>query len=363
MQVACLSFKIGGNMKEYEQIIDIARAEVGYLEKSRKAYNQDHNILYDKTAGAGSDNLTKYAKEMDALNVYNGAKQGYPWCNVFVDWCFVQALGLDRARELLIGFSAGCTQDYNWFKNAGQVYNSPEKGDLVIFGDCDHIGIVVDVNGSFGSFSTIEGNTSGRTGLIANGGQVAEKTYSIGTNYVKGYCRPNYDGREAPKKEPNNESNEITYSLIRKGSKGNLVRIAQEKLLAKGYHLPKYGADGDFGSETERAVRELQADAKRTINSNIEVDGEIGPVTWGILNSDFQKPSDSYPGDVIREGKRGAIVRKIQNRLIELGYSCGKYGADSIFGSDTAKAVRKFQRDNSLIADGEVGPLTWAKLF
>ena len=38
---------------------------------------------------------------------------------------------------------------------------------------------------------------------------------------------------------------------------------------------------------------------------------------------------------------------------------------EPILSSDgeTAKAVKKFQRDNSLIADGEVGPLTWAKLF
>lgn len=255
-------------MKEIDQVIDIARAEVGYMEKSRRAYNNNHDILYDKTAGAGSDNLTKYAKEMDELQVYNGAKQGYAWCNVFVDWCFVQALGLDRARELLIGFSAGCTQDYNWFKNAGQVYSTPEVGDLVIFGDCDHIGIVVDVNGSFGSISTIEGNTSGKTGLIANGGQVAEKTYSIGSNYIKCYCRPNYDGREAPKKEENNSSNEIIYSLIKKGSKGNLVRLAQEKLVAKGYHLPKYGIDGDFGTETENATKNLQKDAGIEVDRN-----------------------------------------------------------------------------------------------
>lgn len=344
-------------MKEIEQIIDIARAEVGYLEKSRKAYNADHNVLYDKTAGAGSDNLTKYAKEMDDLHVYNGPKQGYAWCNVFVDWCFIQALGLDRARELLIGFSAGCTQDWNWFKNAGQTYSYPEKGDLVIFGDCDHIGIVVDVNSGFNVFTTIEGNTSGRVGLVANGGQVAEKVYSIGTNYVKGYCRPNYDGREASPPDSKPPSNDITYSLIKKGSKGNLVRLAQEKLIAKGYKLPKYGVDGDFGSETENAVKELQRDA------GIEVDGIIGNDTWRVLNSDFQKPTSTYPNYVIREGKRGDVVKKIQSRLIELGYSCGRWGADGVFGNETEKAVKKFQRDNSLVADGEVGPLTWAKLF
>ena len=62
-------------MSEKDQVIDIALAEVGYLEKSKEAYRKDPTVLYDKTKGAGSDNYTKYAKEMDDLNVYNGPKQ------------------------------------------------------------------------------------------------------------------------------------------------------------------------------------------------------------------------------------------------------------------------------------------------
>ena len=78
-------------------------------------------------------------------------------------------------------------------------------------------------------------------------------------------------------KTENEVEQQITYSLIKKGSKGNLVRIAQEKLIQKGYSLSKYGVDGDFGQETEKAVRELQNDA------NIEVYGIIGEDTWNNL--------------------------------------------------------------------------------
>ncbi|MBQ6595320.1 MAG: peptidoglycan-binding protein [Clostridia bacterium] len=47
---------------------------------------------------------------------------------------------------------------------------------------------------------------------------------------------------------------------LRKGDKGGAVRVMQEKLLQQGYYLPKYGADGDFGSETFAALRQFQAD-------------------------------------------------------------------------------------------------------
>lgn len=62
-------------MSEIKKILDIANAEVGYLEKA------NNSQLDDKTANAGNKNYTKYARDMDALNVYNGKKQGYAWCN------------------------------------------------------------------------------------------------------------------------------------------------------------------------------------------------------------------------------------------------------------------------------------------
>lgn len=231
-------------MTEIDQLLDIFNAEVGYLEKSKNAYREDPTVLYDKTRGAGSDNYTKYAKEMDELHVYNGIKQGYAWCDIFIDWCFVQALGLDRARELLIGWSAGCTQDWNWFKSKGQIDTVPQRGDLVFFGDCDHIGIVEHVDNE--RIYTIEGNTSDKAELIVNGGSVAKKNYLKTSRYIKGYARPMYSDEKHENKQQNNQGQQITYSLIKKGSKGNLVRIAQEKLLAKGYKLPVYGADGYF---------------------------------------------------------------------------------------------------------------------
>ena len=61
-------------------------------------------------------------------------------------------------------------------------------------------------------------------------------------------------------------------------------------------------------------------------------------------------------------GDSGAAVKTMQLMLIECGYSCGSYGADGEFGSGTDAALRKFQKDNSLVVDGQYGPASKMKL-
>ena len=46
--------------------------------------------------------------------------------------------------------------------------------------------------------------------------------------------------------------------MLKKGARGELVIELQEKLLSLGYELPKFGADGDLGSETVSAVAEFK---------------------------------------------------------------------------------------------------------
>ena len=332
-------------MSEINKILELANEEVGYLEKASR------DDLYDKKANAGSNNYTKYAEEMDALHVYNGPKNGYAWCNVFIDWLFYKAVGIDRASELLIGWNAGCTQDWIWFKSKGQIVDDPKIGDLVFFGDCDHIGIIENVDNE--KIYTIEGNTSNKAELIVNGGQVAKKSYLKTSSYIKGYARPKYD--QEYQGEPRSE---VTYPLILLGSKGTAVRLLQEKLLAKGYRLPKFGADGIFGQETFEAVKQLQRDA------HIDIDGKVGEQTWGVLNSSFVKPNGpAYPGYLVRKGNINDDVRQVQSKLVALGYSIGRCGIDGFFGNDTEEAVKQFQRDYGIKDDGIIGPITWAKLF
>lgn len=67
----------------------------------------------------------------------------------------------------------------------------------------------------------------------------------------------------------------------------------------------------------------------------------------------------------IRKGANGELVRYLQGLLLNEGYDAflnGEKPVDGIFGSKTEAAVKAFQRDNGLKADGIVGPKTWAAL-
>ena len=59
---------------------------------------------------------------------------------------------------------------------------------------------------------------------------------------------------------------------------------------------------------------------------------------------------------------KGEDVRAVQQALISKGYSCGGSGADGQYGSNTAEAVKRFQKANTLTADGVVGENTCKKL-
>lgn len=72
---------------------------------------------------------------------------------------------------------------------------------------------------------------------------------------------------------------------LRRGDKGPYVKEAQEDLMKLGYSLPKYGADGDFGRETENAVKTLQKDY------GLAVDGIIGQKTWAVLDTAEPQPA------------------------------------------------------------------------
>ena len=65
---------------------------------------------------------------------------------------------------------------------------------------------------------------------------------------------------------------------------------------------------------------------------------------------------------VLRRGDRSEETRNIQRYLQGLGYNLGEAGADGIFGSDTEKAVKQFQKDHGLAVDGKVGKNTYAAL-
>lgn len=183
---------------DFNRVLEAAEAEVGYLEKKSNAE------LDDKTANAGDKNYTKYARDLDALGFYNGRKNGVAWCDIFVDWCFVQAYGLEAALKLTnqpLGKSncgAGCKYSRQYYKKANRLYDEPQPGDQIFFWPKDaiggpvvaHTGLVYQVDATY--VYTIEGNTSGANGVVANGGGVCKKKYKLTYNRIAGYGRPDW---------------------------------------------------------------------------------------------------------------------------------------------------------------------------
>ena len=70
------------------------------------------------------------------------------------------------------------------------------------------------------------------------------------------------------------------------------------------------------------------------------------------------QPEHSFGDRILKNGSKGSDVVALQKALINLGYDCGKWGADGDFGDATEMAVRRFQTQNDLHVDGEVGPET-----
>ena len=142
--------------------------------------------------------------------------------------------------------------------------------------------------------------------------------------------------------------------LLRYGSRGDAVKILQEKLNAKGYSSGN--VDGIFGTKTRAAVISFQK------ANGLGVDGIVGKLTWAKLY-DAAPVSVVAPAaqPMLRSGSRGEAVRKLQELLNARGYDCG--AVDGIFGVKTRAAVIAFQKANGLSADGIVGPLTWGKLI
>lgn len=172
------------------KVLKVAEGELGYKEKKSNA------SMDDKTANAGSGNYTKYARDFDQKypNWYNGKKNGFAWCDMFVDWCFLTAYGYEDALRLLCqpekSAGAGCTYSRRYYANKGQFYTSPKVGDQIFFGtsinDCSHTGLVVDVDSS--KVYTIEGNTSD---------MVAKRSYALNNSRIVGYGRPKYDAEDS----------------------------------------------------------------------------------------------------------------------------------------------------------------------
>lgn len=105
----------------------------------------------------------------------------------------------------------------------------------------------------------------------------------------------------------------------------------------------------------ERVVVNKSADGSASIMSPFKAD-DLALANNGDDSSSTGDTSHS----VLRKGSQGDEVKELQRKLVTLGYAPGPIDGD--FGDVTLAAVKKFQKDYSLVVDGIVGNQTWTAL-
>lgn len=169
---------------------------------------------------------------------------------------------------------------------------------------------------------------------------------------------------------------QVPSDSVRDGDTGADVMLVQQRLKDLGYLTGK--VDGDFGRATETAIKTFQT------KHGLEADGVAGAATYQVLFSYHALAANQLPTAaptamptiapeatyapitqenvvLVKLGVQGEAVSRLQARLTELGY----YNAyvDGKCKADDVAAIKAFQKNNGLEADGIAGYDTQSKLY
>jgi N-acetylmuramoyl-L-alanine amidase len=134
--------------------------------------------------------------------------------------------------------------------------------------------------------------------------------------------------------------------IYRLGDDGPEVGDIQERLTGLGLSIDRDELAGRFGPSTDAAVRSFQQ------RRRLRVDGLVGPDTWGQLVEAGYRLGDRTLY-LHSPYFRGDDVRELQRKLNALGFDAGRQ--DGVFGENTDRAMREFQRNVGEEPDGIVG--------
>lgn len=319
------------------KVIALAESEVGYHEKASNAQLDDKTA----NSGSGNwtkyardlDALGNFYN--GKKNGYAWCDMFYDWLLVK---CFGAEAAKKLLCQPDKSAGAGCYYSALYYKQKGQFYTSnPQPGDQIFFtykaGEVSHTGLVVSVSGS--TVNTIEGNTSdgvyrrsysigsssiygyGRPNWNMDGGTTTTTPPATATKTIDELAQEVIDGKwgngDARKSAltaagydahavqtrvnemmdsktttpttttPALKAYTITLQQLAKGSEGKAVERVQTLLIARGYSCGGNVVngvekpDGDFGTTTDKAVREFQK------ANGLTVDGVIGASTMSAL--------------------------------------------------------------------------------
>lgn len=212
---------------------------------------------------------------------------------------------INNATADTFGFDCVCLIKallWGWNGDVTDVHGGAEYGSNGVpdINDGQMLQVCTDVSKDFSKIQVGEYLwTDGHCGIYVGGGKAVECTYrwsdgvqvtdvfniAVGSNHVGRYWKKHgklpYIVYEAEEEHEKGEIPEGDYTLsfnyLRKGSKGECVEAVQTLLIGKGYSCGSTGADGEFGGNTEKAVKAFQTDCE------IDVDGVVGADTMSRL--------------------------------------------------------------------------------
>lgn len=287
--------------------VRIARAELGYREKLT-----DANLDMKTAPNDGGGNYTKYARDLDAIKYFNGKKQHYDWCAVWVCWVMVKMLGDGMsARSAMYqpnasyNCGAGCTPQAAYYRENNAFFTSPKIGDQIFYGvpgDEEHTGLVIEVADN--KVITIEGNVQNQVMLIS---------HSINDKSIVGYGRPRYESDDP-----------CAVHVVQKGD--TLNEIAEQ-----------------FDTTAVDIAKENDIP-------------DINKITVGTVLVFKKGDGQWHTSDIFCQyGDRGMAVKMLQALLLKRGLSLVY---DGYFGAETRSAVMAWQNSQQITVDGIVGDET-----
>ena len=171
-------------------LITVAGCWIGYCGKTK-------NIDLDDPTALPGGLFTCFARDLwmngNSEHYYNGNKNGFSYCCVFVDAMFYYAAGRNKDAAVAVKPTGSLGAGVKWSKGYMEdlIVEDPRPGDIVFFrsgGELCHTGIVTHVDDT--TISTIEGNINGPVYNHV----VGSKTYKRTDSYIDSYARPRYSG-------------------------------------------------------------------------------------------------------------------------------------------------------------------------
>lgn len=179
-----------------------------------------------------------------------GLVKGYLWCDDPQD----STADYNKAQDVSAnGMRTAC-------KTKGEMATMPDVSGLLVFYN-NHVGVYI------GGGEVIEARGR-KYGVVKT--KLADRPW---TSW--GYCP--YITYEVPEQTETGNTVSVNLPVLKKGAKGDTVKVMQTLLMSKNYNLGGYGSDGSFGGATEKALKAYQTD------NNLDPDGSCGRKTWTKL--------------------------------------------------------------------------------